>query len=86
LVTAWNDKGAALRDLGKNNEALNCLNEAIRLDQQLADAWSNKGGALMSLGRYDEALNASNEATRLDPNYAMAWNNKAVLSNRSVTL
>jgi tetratricopeptide (TPR) repeat protein len=54
------------------------LEEAIRLDPNLADAyfWSLKAGALYKQGKYNEAITAYDEAIRLDPNRALVWNNK----------
>ena len=39
----WFDKGLALYNQSKYDEAVMAYNEAIRLDPQYAAAWSNKG-------------------------------------------
>jgi len=72
----WFDKGFALQNQSKLDEAIKAYDEAIRLDPNLAEAWCNKGLALFSQDKYDEAIKSCDEAIRLDPNLAMAWNNK----------
>ncbi len=72
----WKEKGDALCNQDKYNEANKAYEEAIRLDPNFADAWSNKGLALDNLGRYNEALNACNQAIELNPLLADAWCNK----------
>jgi uncharacterized surface protein with fasciclin (FAS1) repeats len=51
----WLDKGIALKDMGKNNEALKALEKATEKDPQLAEAWHEKGLILEILGRKKEA-------------------------------
>lgn len=72
----WKEKGDALCDQDKYNEANKAYEEAIRLDPNFADAWSNKGLALDNLGRYNEALDACNRAIELNPLLSYAWCNK----------
>jgi tetratricopeptide (TPR) repeat protein len=76
LALDWYNKGIALQDQGKLDEAVEAYDEAIRLDPKLVLAWTNKGAALDAQGKYDEAVGAYDEAIRLDPNHANAWNNK----------
>ncbi len=76
MATDWYNKGIALYDQGKYDEAIKAYNKAIELNPQYADAWNNKGIALYDQGKYDEAIKACNKAIELDPQYADAWNNK----------
>ena len=76
---AWYDKGTALCELGRYEEAIPCFDEAIRLNPNHADAWNNKGVELCELKRYEEAIPCYDEAIRLKPDYAMVWNNKGIL-------
>ena len=39
---AWNNKGNALHNLGKYNEAIKCYDEAIELEPSNAYAWHNR--------------------------------------------
>ena len=48
-VPAWYNKGIALDNLGKYDEAIKAYDEAIKLDPNDAVAWNNKGVALFSL-------------------------------------
>jgi tetratricopeptide (TPR) repeat protein len=75
---AYNNKGAALSELKQYEEAIKCLDEAIRLDPKDAFAYNNKGVALGNLKQYDEAIKCCDEAIRLKPKYAVTYNNKGV--------
>jgi tetratricopeptide (TPR) repeat protein len=72
----WYNKGSALINLGKYEEAIECFNRAIRIDANHADAWSNKGIALRNLGKYNEAIDSYNKAIEIDHNNANAWYHK----------
>ena len=43
---AYNNKGIALSDLGRKEEAIVCYDKAIEINPQYADAYNNKGNAL----------------------------------------
>ena len=58
----WLDKGFALQNQNKLDEAIKAYDEALRLDPNLATTWYNKGLALDSQGKYDEAIKAYDEA------------------------
>jgi tetratricopeptide (TPR) repeat protein len=78
----WYNKGDALSNLGRNDEALDCYEKAIDLDPNFVYAWSGKGWALSNLGRNDEALDCYEKAIDLDPNFMYAWSGKGwALSN-----
>jgi tetratricopeptide (TPR) repeat protein len=73
----WYDKGKALDDQGKHDEAIKAYDEAIRLDPQYADAWYNKGNILYVLhNKYDEAIQAYDEVIKIDPQNDSVWNYK----------
>lgn len=72
----WYDKGRALADQGKYDEAIKAYDEAIKLDPNQVAFWSSKGDALVKLKKYNEAIMAYDEAIRLDPNYAETWKEK----------
>jgi len=74
----WNEKGIALAELGKYEEALEACNKATEIDPQYAEAWNIKGIALCNLGRHEEALDAYNRAIELDKYDALSWYNKGV--------
>ncbi|MEI6046782.1 MAG: tetratricopeptide repeat protein, partial [Chloroflexota bacterium] len=70
------DQGLLLEDLGEMEQALECFDQALRLDPSYAVAWNRKGQVLDKLGRYNEALSCYDQALKLDPNINGAWNNK----------
>ena len=78
----WLNKGASLKSLGRFDEAIQCYDQALRIDPQYAAAWSNKGNSLASLGRFDEALQCFEQALRITPQLVEAWVSKgASLAN-----
>lgn len=56
-VSAWNDKGVALMELGKFQDALKCFEQVIRLEPSDNMAWYNRGYVLLILEEYQEAVN-----------------------------
>lgn len=74
----WNNKGLALANQGKYEEAIQAYDEAIRCDPEYISPWNNKGLALKNQGNLTGAIQAYNKAIRLDPTNAMAWYNKGL--------
>ncbi len=75
-----NERGAALFNLGKYNQALNTFHEVIRIDSRHAVAWANRGVILAEMQHYDQALASFDEALRVNPE------NAVVLTNQGMTL
>jgi tetratricopeptide (TPR) repeat protein len=73
LAKVWHNKGVTLGILGKNEEAIKCLEEAIKINPNYAEAWTDKGVLLGNLGRHQEAVKCFEEAIRINPNYAEAY-------------
>ncbi len=57
-------KGMALERLGKLDEAIDCYDRAIALDNSMTMAYLNKGGVFNRLERYGEALQCYEKALR----------------------
>ena len=74
---ALNLKGAALRVLGRPEEALACFTAGLRLQPGNAEMWLNRSSVLGDLGRSQEALASVEETLRLKPDHVEAWNNRA---------
>ena len=72
---AQNNLGTVLRELGRNEEALEAFRAAVALDPALALARANLGQALIEAGQAEEALEHCQEAVRLQPDLAAAHNN-----------
>ncbi len=61
----WCNKGVALGNQNRLEEALDCLEEALLLKPDYAEAWYNKGVALEKLGQWKQALAAYERAREL---------------------
>jgi len=72
----YSNRGNALRELKRLDEALLSYDEAIRLQPNYAEALNNRGNVLSELKRFNEAIVSYNEAIRLKPDYAAALNNR----------
>lgn len=67
------NKGLALDNQGKHDEAIAAYDKAIQLDPNYALIWINKGVALYNQGKYDKAVQALDKVIELDPYNAFAW-------------
>jgi tetratricopeptide (TPR) repeat protein len=63
---AWSNKGTALDDLGKLDEAIKAYDRAFEINPQYVDAWSNKGTTLKALSRNTEDDAAFAKAKELE--------------------
>lgn len=52
----WYNKGNFLGNLKRDEEAVQCYDEAIKMDNQYIKAWYRKANALLTLKRYLEAV------------------------------
>ena len=73
------DRGVDLINLGKNEEAIVYLDNALFLDSNNTNAYINRGVALINLGKNKEALECFSKALFLDPNNILACSNKGVV-------
>jgi tetratricopeptide (TPR) repeat protein len=72
----WINKGGSLAALGRRQEAMTCLDQALAIDPRQAMAWINKGASLAALGRHEQAMSCFEQALAIDPRDARAWYNK----------
>jgi tetratricopeptide (TPR) repeat protein len=72
---ARNNLGGALLVRGEVDEAMEHLQEAVRIDPHHAEAHSNLGVALARRGRSTDAIDHYREALRLDPRQTQAYSN-----------
>ncbi len=76
---AYLNRGNALKDLRRLDEALACYNKAIALKPNLADAHSSRSLVLYYLRRLDEALASYDRTIALKPDHAEAHNNRGIV-------
>jgi tetratricopeptide (TPR) repeat protein len=75
LVIKLAGKGMSYAFIKKYDEALECSNKALELNQGQYNfsAFTNKAVALNGLKKYDEALECSNKALEINPKNEWAW-------------
>lgn len=61
------EKGQALMDDGKFDDALGFFEQSLLLNQTDPDLWNYKGVALRSLGRYEESMECFNKSLEIEP-------------------
>lgn len=73
LPDIWYNKGCALDELGRLEEAIACYDRAFELDPRAADALNRTGVALGKLGNGDKQLACFQKAVVADPKNANSW-------------
>ena len=76
LSKDWFNRGNALNNLKRHDEALVSYKQAVALNPAHVVAWFNLGITLYWLMRYDEALASYERALALKPDYVEAWSNQ----------
>ncbi|MBI2840033.1 MAG: tetratricopeptide repeat protein [Acidobacteria bacterium] len=62
---AWNNKGCALKEIGKLANAITCFDKAMEVDPQSGAAWYNKAQTLRMMDRMEEAMHCYNRGAQL---------------------
>ena len=75
-IEALYNRGNALAELQRMDEALTSFDRALALKPDLAEALTNRGGALLELKRPQEALASCDEALSLRPDDPIALDNR----------
>jgi tetratricopeptide (TPR) repeat protein len=73
---AWYNRGNALLDLGRYEEAIASYDRAIEIKSDDHQSCCNRGIALGALGRYDEAIASYDQAIEIKPNKHKAWSGR----------
>ncbi len=60
-------------------KAIECFNNAIRLDPNYSKAYYRRGGAYMDLNKHSNAINNYKKAIELDPKYSGSYNSIGVV-------
>jgi tetratricopeptide (TPR) repeat protein len=72
-AAGWHDKGFALSNQGKLDDALRCFEEAVKLNPNDALSWYDIGVILGGYGKYADAVKAYENAIQIDPYDARSW-------------
>ena len=72
LIAITSNRGKALGELGRTQDAFDCFNHILRTDPNNALALYNRGLMLMQGGNYRHAINDFDEALKRDPGNAKA--------------
>jgi arylsulfatase A-like enzyme/Flp pilus assembly protein TadD len=75
LATAHFNLAFALREVGRNDEAIAHYENAVRIRPDYVDAHNSLGLALVRAGRYGEAIVHYERALQINPNQAQVHNN-----------
>ena len=78
---ALNNRGIALVELKRFDEALATLDRAIAARPDYAEAHSNRGNVLKELKRFEAALSSYDRAVSLRPDFADAHSNRSNVLN-----
>ncbi|MGL4375319.1 MAG: CHAT domain-containing protein, partial [Microcoleaceae cyanobacterium] len=73
---AWLNRGSALDDLGRFEDAIGSYDNAIKIKDDYPEAWFNRGNALFNLGRFEDAIASFDNAIKFKPDDYEAWNNR----------
>ncbi|WP_366941865.1 tetratricopeptide repeat protein [uncultured Nostoc sp.] len=76
---AWNGKGNALANLGRNAEAIASYDQALKIIRDYHQAWYNRGNALGKLGRNEEAISSYDQALKIQSDLHQAWYNRGIV-------
>ena len=68
-MIAWQNKGQALDNIGREEEALECYNKALEINPDDLQVLDYKSNSLTDMGRYEEALECYNKIFELDQSY-----------------
>ena len=72
----WDEYTELVKQEGKSDEIIRCMDSIIQLDPKDGYAWSSKGIALGILGKPEESIGCFDKAIELDPKYVFAWGGK----------
>jgi tetratricopeptide (TPR) repeat protein len=69
----WSNRGTALANLGKYQQAIECFDKAIEINPDDISIWNSKGTAFHYLSKYQQAIECFDKAIEINPNDADGW-------------
>ncbi|MEG5197421.1 CHAT domain-containing protein [Microcoleus sp. A6-C5] len=78
---SWYNRGIALHNLGRLEEAIASYNRALEIKPYNHEAWNNRGSVLDDLGRLEAAIASYDKALELKPDDYVAWYNRGIALN-----
>ena len=69
----WFGKSIALGELGRIEEALTCIDQALKLNRTETVSWSTKGKLHIQLGQREGAMRCFTKVTEMDPKSHLAY-------------
>ena len=78
-IKYYYDKAEAFFELGKYQEALNCADKAVSLDEKYYKSYYFKGSLLKNIENYDEAIECFDKAIEINDKDTDSYYNKAVI-------
>jgi tetratricopeptide (TPR) repeat protein len=75
----WYQRGLFLLEAKHHERALDCFDQALRLDAAQPDVWYTRGEVLANLGQYPEALTCFDQSLVLQAESCKAWVFRAVV-------
>jgi tetratricopeptide (TPR) repeat protein len=76
IAYAWDQRGVALAGLGRLEEAIAAVDQAVALSPKYVEAWSNRAVTLWRMKQEGAALESVDRALALKPDYSQGWFNK----------
>jgi tetratricopeptide (TPR) repeat protein len=67
-----------LLDMGRKEEALQIIEQALKVHPLNANAWARRGQVLRRLSRNEAAIESYQKALEIDDTYAWAWNGQGL--------
>ena len=77
-IGSWRDRGNALQQVKRFDEAVLSYDRAVALNPRDVEAFNNRGNALQGLKRFDEALASYDRALALNPHQAETFYNRGI--------
>lgn len=75
---AWDNLGAALTELGRQDEAMEAFNRSIRFNPRYHNAYHNRAQLLIQRGKIADALKDFDRCIAANPNWKVSYVNRAL--------